>query len=263
MKNEKEQQQCEPTVEEIIEFLESSSDFSFEMAVLHQINRLGFQCSHAGTYSDPITSKVRQYDIRALKQNKNHCLHLSIECKNLSEAAPLLVHTTSRSSSESYHYLFFRSKDMMVASPRLEEASTLYPDGRAVGKKLDLLRRDQNGKLKGKDEEVFERLNQAQNSAYHLIQAGAMSTQSDLIQGVVPILVIPDDTLWCVDYSVLGDRSYPQRAKEVSFFIGQEVPLLGPYHTGQSFHLSHIEIVTFSWIARRISSLMELISIGD
>jgi len=86
---------------DIVEFLESKSDFSFEMKVLQQLHALGFDCSHSGTYRDPITDKSREYDIRAEKREGNRCLYVSVECKGLSKAGPLLVHTTARSEHES------------------------------------------------------------------------------------------------------------------------------------------------------------------
>ena len=58
------------TESDVKRYLNNYSDFSFELQVLKKFVDLGFKCSHSGTYEDPVTSKSRQYDIRALHQKK-------------------------------------------------------------------------------------------------------------------------------------------------------------------------------------------------
>lgn len=55
------------TAEDMADFVGSDSDFAFEMQVLAKLTSLGFTCSHSGTYRDPVTKKIRQFDIRAVK----------------------------------------------------------------------------------------------------------------------------------------------------------------------------------------------------
>ena len=71
------------TSQDLTDFVDADSDFGFEMRVLKRLRADRFTCSHAATYRDPITGKIRQYDIRALKDRGDLTLALSVECKNL------------------------------------------------------------------------------------------------------------------------------------------------------------------------------------
>ena len=206
---------------DILEFLKDSSDFSFEMRVLKQISNLGFQCSHSGTYYDPITQKPRQYDIRAKKGQGNQSLSLSVECKSLSKAAPLLVSTTPRNLNDSYHSLLVMTEENTLPDVKLVSGFGTFYYGGYSGKKMNQVRRNDDGSLKGKDDEVFERLSQAQSSAFDLIQTAATVRDPNQTAAVVPMLVIPDETLWCVEYDSEGNPSEPKQRDEVSFFLGQ------------------------------------------
>jgi hypothetical protein len=53
------------TEKDLDEYLNSESDFAFEMSVLSLLRQMHFTCSHSGTYEDPVTGKIRQYDLRA------------------------------------------------------------------------------------------------------------------------------------------------------------------------------------------------------
>lgn len=70
------------------EFVRSNSDFGFEMKVVKALRLEGFSCSHSGTYRDPITDKVRQYDIRAQKDRGDLTVAIAVECKNLRSNNP-------------------------------------------------------------------------------------------------------------------------------------------------------------------------------
>lgn len=63
------------------EFVASESDFAFEMNVLSVLSKLNFACSHGGTYEDPITHRIRQYDIapRKLILIANSCLPSNVK----------------------------------------------------------------------------------------------------------------------------------------------------------------------------------------
>jgi len=53
---------------DLVEFLDSQSDFAFEIRVLNSLIALGFECEHGGTYDDPATNKPREFDIRATRR---------------------------------------------------------------------------------------------------------------------------------------------------------------------------------------------------
>jgi len=121
---------------------------------------------------------------------------------------------------------------------------------------MNQVRRNDDGSLKGKDDEVFERLSQAQSSAFDLIQTAATVRDPNQTAAVVPMLVIPDETLWCVEYDSEGNPSEPKQRDEVSFFLGQHIPLTNPLQAFLTFHLSHIEIVTFSALQTSLAKIM-------
>jgi len=101
---------------DVREYLDTTADFSFEMKVLEQLRGLGFQCQHGGTYRDSVSSKPRQLDIRADRdvmldesfQAAHYRLRLAVECKNLRDTPPLLVHAVSRTDEEAYNELVIR-----------------------------------------------------------------------------------------------------------------------------------------------------------
>src|SRR5260370_14741417 len=73
------------------------------MRVLSEFTRLGFECAHSGTYQDPVTQRVRQYDIRAIKKRNACDLTLAVECKNVRENYPMLVTAVPRRRTEAFH----------------------------------------------------------------------------------------------------------------------------------------------------------------
>lgn len=98
------------TASDLIGYLETTSDFQFEMEVLKVCTNSSFIPEHGGTYVDFATKKDRQFDIRAwsTKQQRGdqHCvLKLAIECKNLKSSFPLLVSCVPRREEECYHYV--------------------------------------------------------------------------------------------------------------------------------------------------------------
>lgn len=85
------------------EYLKTSSDFAFELTVLKSLVDQGFECEHGGSYRDPITKKIRQFDIRASTSRDQLRVSLAVECKNLHDNYPLLVSCVPRRESESFH----------------------------------------------------------------------------------------------------------------------------------------------------------------
>ena len=69
-------------------FLNTDSDFAFEMKVLRWLENNGFCCRHSGTYRDPVTGKLRQFDIRSEITSGTGTLALAVECKNLRQNGP-------------------------------------------------------------------------------------------------------------------------------------------------------------------------------
>jgi hypothetical protein len=100
---------------DLLAYLASQSDFSFELQVLKALRDTGLACEHGGTYDDPTTNKPRQFDIRATKNIGRRFLRLAVECKNLRTNYPLLAFCVPRRTEEAYHEII-RSVTSSMAS---------------------------------------------------------------------------------------------------------------------------------------------------
>ena len=108
---------CPISAEDLAEFARDDSNFAFEMQVLAQLLTSGFSCVHSGTYRDPVTSKMRQFDIRASMDRDRGTLSLAVECKNLRPNSPLLLSTVPRTDAEAFHDLYFLGLRQAIGCP--------------------------------------------------------------------------------------------------------------------------------------------------
>ncbi len=76
------------TETDIDEYLRTRSDFELELFVYHTLRECGWDITHGGTYIDPLTSKARQFDLRAVfEMYRGHLIMpkyrvaMAIECK--------------------------------------------------------------------------------------------------------------------------------------------------------------------------------------
>lgn len=249
---------------DIKEYLERVSDFAFEMEVLSELERLGFTCEHGGTYTDPVTGKARQFDIRARKSQGRACLVLCAECKNIRDFYPLVVHRVPRRAEEAFHTVI--QSEPIPGSPypyvgvrAIAQQEALYPQGEPVGKRIDQVGRaqGQTGEIVSSDRDVFEKVAQAIASASDLSRTLARErTRADYV--VLPVTVIPDGRLWVADYEPGGRRiGDPRQEAGAQLFVGQAWPL-EPVHG--EFKLSHLEIATFSHLATLVETRAALSS---
>jgi hypothetical protein len=250
---------------DIDEYLENYSDFSFEIKVLKKFISAGFSCQHAGTYEDPVTSKTREFDIRAFKSINlvegtilNFCF--SIECKNLRDNFPLVIHCMPRIDTECYLDLIWSSypESFVVLyrfgkSLRLERDNGPYKENCPVGKSCDQVgRRIHDNCLTGNDFDVYDKISQAVNSSYDIVKDAHYACKKDLdvISLVIPILVVPDSRLWTVGYNGSGDiEQAPQQSKNIEYFLGKKWTIdRGRKELPASYWISHLEVVQFGEI---------------
>jgi hypothetical protein len=251
------------TQSDIEEYLNDYADFSFELRVLKELTDLKLQCQHGGTYDDPITGKSREFDIRALLQDRFIRIHLSIECKNLHDNFPLVVHCLKRRVNESYNELIYTfdpeknydSGSMIAAIQGNSKSirvpgSSLYSKDKYVAKSTDQVGRRTDRTITASDGGVFEKISQAINSSSDLISEAhdLDATELEYLTFVCPVLVVPDSTLWQVKYSDDGARvELPELTTHVSYFIGKEWTVgSGLYKL--TYTISHLELITFSQI---------------
>src|ERR1039458_2812506 len=87
-------------------YLTSQNDFDLELFVYRQFNEHGWDARHGGAYTDRITGKARQFDIRATKcrgvaVGRALVLRFAVECKALTKECPLLVSCVPRTDRKS------------------------------------------------------------------------------------------------------------------------------------------------------------------
>jgi hypothetical protein len=163
------------TQENLRKFVESKSDFAFERRVHSRLRELEFSCQHSGTYHDPISNKIRQYDLNAERSIERKTLALAVECKNLSDRAPLLVSAVPRTDAESFHSLIkhgppggsYQYTSRVSAEIRIP--SHVYPHGSPVGKQTDQVSMNQQQELISDDSATFEKISQAINRSNSLV----------------------------------------------------------------------------------------------
>lgn len=232
-------------------FVANDSDFDLEMRVLAQLRANGFNCTHSGTYRDPVTDKIRQYDIRAQMSNAEATVALAVECKNLRANNPLLISSVPRTLDEAFHSVLFRKTGSVAyTTAELVSRSKAYKVGEHVGKKTDQVGRDVNGELLSNDEATFEKLNQAINSCDRLVKELAAKPEPPLRRVILPVLVLPNGRLWQVDYDSDGKiMAQPRQVSEATLFIDHSWSTTGAYNDLITYRISHIEIITFDALA--------------
>ncbi len=258
------QEQQEIGKTDLLEYLHGYSDFSFELEVLNLLSSCRVPCRHGGSYEDPVTSKPRQYDLRArVRRSDRRCIRLAIECKRLNTAFPLLVSCVPRSESESYHqvscgYIREAKSGFMHASVldtglRLRSItitrSGVYPVGGIVGKACAQVGRDKEGSIRHTDAEVYDRWAQAISSARDLVDEAYSElhrTRECSLSVVLPLLVVPDDTLWLAEYSPDGQLyREPCKSEHCSLFVDRSYSSSCPIG-GDEYRISHLEIRTIT-----------------
>jgi hypothetical protein len=128
---------------------------------------------------------------------------------------------------------------------RLDCESSLYQPNQYVGKALTQVGLSEAGSFVSNDYEVFEKWGQAIASANGLIHEaahlddGAGMSQRSI---VLPVLVVPDETLWVANYSENGVlQEGPVQKDEVEFYIGDTQRF---DQTRREFSITHLHIVT-------------------
>jgi hypothetical protein len=261
---------------DISDYLSVHSDFSFELQVLKLLRSRSISCGHGGHYTDPVTNKSREFDIRARTSIENVTARLAIECKNIRANFPIVVSRLPRSKEDSFNEVCqLEDKKPAAGSWGLTSASislqgraqciknkekSIYPIGEPVGKSLTQVGRASDNSITSGDSEVYEKWGQALASLTDLVEAmssDGKGKSKPYFSVCVPAIVVPNDRLWAVDYDNDGTLvGIPQPVNHCSFFIGKS------YSVGfnePSYVVSHLEIFTLAgfddFITARLVSL--------
>jgi hypothetical protein len=257
---------------DLVEYLNTSSDFAFELRCLERLSALGFQCQHGGSYIDPVTKKARQFDLRAQKSHKNLRVRCAIECKSLTKSFPLLVMCVPRPVGESFHELIFSYHPDMVEQPfpripvhdkkcetiRFNSPHSDYAVDEYVGKSCVQVGRGRDGSIVANDAEVFDKWSQALASVDDLVDEATEEGEQKndaFFSLILPILVVPDGMLWQTNYESNGTRKNdPVQTDRCSFFVGQYYS--AGFLQDTSLTISHLEFVTLSGLETLLLSLL-------
>ena len=250
------------------QFVAGHSDFGFELEVLKRVSAATDFCEHGGTYFDPVTQKPRQFDIRAVKQAGHRFIRFAVEVKRLDNTFPLLISSVPRIAFEAYHDLVIstnpqelritrhpgvRRHTMPPFEPdaigmRIAGDGSFYPSIEFVGKAMDQVGVDDSGQLKSSDSEVYGKWSQAVASAADLI---AVSTQDRLRANgnfcaamILPVLVVPNETLWECRFSSEGAALQdPVQVDRSRYYLGKAETINLGLHS-LAYRLANLEVVT-------------------
>ena len=246
------------TETEIRDHAERNDSFGFEMRVGAVLAKSPVEhVEHGGTYADPITGFLRQFDFRCDFTDGRRCLRFSIECKNIDPTLPVIVCGRSRPISEAYHEVIISTSHATgPRSVRKRVGSSRYIGHEDfVGKSVLKPERDGNGQIRQKsgDAEVHERWSQALASAHNLVEA-ASKNGSGTCTVVVPVLVMPDDALWRVWYGDDGKPSKLAKVKECAYYVARRYDPQ-PENRHEPIVLSHILFLTISGLTDLLENL--------
>ena len=256
---------------DIENYLATFSDFAFELKALKILSSLGLACSHAGTYTDPISGKIREYDIRGNYERfvKNRFFvrqHFAVECKNLNSFFPLVVHCVKRNRIESFLDCIVSCYNKISFGQRAITIKTRndlhrYQAGEPVGKSIDQVGRQlHDSEIVASDGNVFEKISQAISSSKELIDISASCGRGDrlTLSFINPILVVPDETLWMVMYDENGNVvSGPEETKFINYAYNKEWPYIVDGDK-RAFSISHLDIVTIGALDKYISNIINI-----
>lgn len=267
------------TSEEIKQVILKEDDFGFEMRVGHALAKLREERqkdiwntthidppSHGGTYTDAITGKPRQFDyrcrlVRSEPSASARCALLAIECKNIYEPLPLVICGRSRTDAESYYCVIetvYSDKTTNVSTfTRKVSSGQLYRSDEFVGKSLIRLKekKDSRGATTlgcDANSDIYDRWSQALASSVELAELASRFPNAKISRFftvVLPIVVVPDNTLWTVMYDDTGSiRQEPKAVDKCEFFVDRKLSL-----DGKSFVLTHVHFVTLKGLSDLLS----------
>ena len=255
---------------DMLKYLETSSDFAFELHCMELLSNCGFKCRHGGLYTDPVTEKTRQFDLRVNRTEGNRSVRCAIECKNLKLSFPLLISCVPRLENESFHGLLrtFQSSTGNYSDAgrvRQQTLDSIYCPELPVGKSFAQVGRStSNDEIIASDADVYDKWTQALASANDLICEAVQEVQQ--VQDghsyglILPVLAVPDDTLWTVQFDVTGKRlTDPSQVERCSYFVGREYAFEQGAECSR-LRISHVEFVTLSGLE---TLMREVSSPGD
>jgi hypothetical protein len=258
-------QNTPPSPEEIKKIVFEEDDFGHEMRVANVLENVEYPplsyeqpfvnpSHHGGTYRDNVTGKTRQFDFRCeITRRSPQRIFLAVECKNLNYKLPLVVSGRPRTLAEAYHVFIKPGKGGTSQIRAVEGKYSLYRPDEFVGKSLLRLKMQNKNLVADNDSEIYDRWAQALASSHDLAFAAAYDTtipEKDTF--VMPLVVVPNNSLWIATYNHDGSFSgQPRQVDECQFYVDHKIGI------GLPFVLTHIHFVTLGGLSLILSSFVE------
>ena len=252
-------------------------DFGHEMRVGKLIRNIpNINTQHGGTYIDSVSGKPRQFDFRCSLQKNSAEINLAVECKNLNTSAPLVVCGTKRQKDEAFHDLIgwpgsvgrsvaYTSRPIPTTFRAIEEFA-FYRPNKFVGKTLVRMKPNPNPSktlpdpfVSISDSDIYDKWAQALSSSIGLIKSvherAVNHRGSEFRAAILPVLVVPDDSLWKVDYDENGSvNGQPEQVNSCELFIDRLIKISAEDFP-HPFIFSHIHFFTITGFSLFLSSL--------
>ena len=238
----------------------SKSTYEFELRILSRLQGYGFRCIHNGAYIDPATNKLREFDIYGIKRsdhgNRAFVHHIAVECKRIDKDSPLVVLGSKIGAMPSVW-----QSPVYSLSGDNEDIYTRYHAQEFIGRSLEQIQRKVTEKKKGQgseirtdwslnDSDIFSKMSQAISSATAVVRDRFTLPDKDCCETfteVTPVLVVPDNSLWIVEFSNTGDIiGMPKSCASLRYFIDYTCEEHVTKRTNRNVDLKHMTICTES-----------------
>lgn len=270
-----------------------SDDFAFEMRILRSLREnagrdLYSRVHHGGMYSDPIRGEPRQFDLLFEIERPPLSVRLAIECKNVFNLSPVVVCGCDRIAREARHDIVVwgrgvlerkeitRTGGVSVTIP--VKNSAVFPKAEFVGKSVGKLRPPKGPAKSGalndgyaltNDSELYDPWSQAVAHAATIAKSAAGRPREPVGGSVanptfticLPVVVVPDQTLWAVKYGESGEmEGEPTPVKQCDIYRDQRFTLVEQREFFQTFDVSHFRFCTERGLADLVGQLANPLS---
>ena len=248
------------------------SSFSFELKALEKIKAFSIAqdnldiIKYNGTYIDPITNKIRQFDIlyenniclnRNLvnKANINLSIVYSLECKEVENDIYALSIEEKKINPLSSLFVFnnlnfFKNNNTndkkpnnLVAKANIPKLDSDYNENVFIGQKIGIANNKNN---KYEDNALYEKFLQCANvlGAHHQTY---LNCEEHIIRFFIyiPIIVIPESKLKVVKYNSIGN--------EIGECNVNSIPIKIDFTFSNGLYLPHFEIVCIDHLQEKFT----------
>jgi hypothetical protein len=251
------------TAEDIKKVVLADDDFGFELRVGNVLNNVAhpsvqfipvqiMRPHHGGTYEDPATAKTRQFDYRSQifrGHDKTQHIHLAVECKNLNPELPLVVCGRARTRDEAYHVFIPKADGEERLMRKVKGNNSLYDPSKFVGKSILRLKMKDKRLCSDGDSEIYDKWSQALASCQDLAMVAThRPPPTQEFAFVMPLVVVPDDSLWIAEYSNEGSLvDEPKKVNQCEFYVDKKLQV------GVPFVVTHIHFVTVTGLSNLLA----------